>query len=339
MDLSTSYMGLRLRSPLIPSSCQQLSDTLDSLKKMEDAGAGAVVLYSLFEEQLRYESREFENQIGRNTDSFPEALNFFPELGEFLQGPQEYLHYIGKAKQAVKIPVIASLNGASLGGWNEFSREIEQAGADALELNIYSLPADFSLSSEQIERDTVEILKAVKSNVKIPVAVKLSPFYTHMAQMAKKLSDAGADGLVLFNRFYQPDIDVEALEVKSNVILSGSDAIRLPLRWIAILYGRIPASLAATSGIHGARDVAKMLLAGADVTMVCSVLLRRGISYLEVIQKELTEWMTQHGYESVSQMQGLLSQEKCEDPSAFERAQYLRVLHGLPSSSSKIRKP
>ncbi|MGB9603648.1 MAG: dihydroorotate dehydrogenase-like protein [Verrucomicrobiia bacterium] len=325
MDITTTYLGMNLRSPLVVSA-SPLGDNIDNLKKMEDAGAGAVVLHSLFEEQLRLEAFELHHHLTHGTESYPEALSYFPEPQDLLIGPEVYLRHITVAKKAVKIPIIASLNGSTVGGWTDYARKMEEAGADAIELNIYYIPTDMNLPGAEIENNYIEILKSVKSVVNIPVAVKLSPFFSNMANMAKRLVDAGANGLVLFNRFYQPDIDLEQLEVVPNILLSTPMAMRLPLRWIAILYGRINASLAATSGIHRATDVIKMIMAGADVTMLCSVLMRHGIEQISVIEKEMIQWMEEHEYESVSQMKGSMSQKSCPDPSAFERAQYMRAL-------------
>lgn len=334
MDLSTNYLGLKLRSPLVPSAAQPLSEELDNIKRMEDAGAGAIVLYSLFEEQIRRDSVELHDHLTQNTDSFAEALSFFPDAEEFHVGPEGYLNHIRKAKDAVDVPVIASLNGTSLGGWTAFAQQMEEAGADALELNIYSIPTDLHLSGEKIEQQYVEILKAVKSCVKIPVAVKLSPFFTNMANMAKRLDTAGADGLILFNRFYQPDISLEHLEVRPDLILSTQHDLRLPLRWIAILYGRIDADLAATRGISRAEDAIKMIMAGASVTMMCSSLLRLGIDHLKTVERDLRQWMEEHDYDSVDMMKGSMSQESCEDPTAFERAQYIRTLQSYKSGKN-----
>lgn len=325
MDLSTTYLGLKLRSPLLPSASPATRE-LDELKRAEDAGAGAVVLPSLFEEQIQRESAELDLALEQGTHSFAEALSYFPQISEFRLGPEDYLERIQAAKVAVRIPVIASLNGTSLGGWTDYARRIQEAGADALELNVYYIPADPALTSLDVERTYVDILKAVKSAISIPVAVKLSPFFSSMANMAQQLDRAGANGLVLFNRFYQPDIDLEALEIEHSLLLSTPQARRLPLRWVALLYGRLKASLAATSGIHTAHDVLKILMAGADVAMLCSVLLRKGVAHIGVIEREMVEWMTAHEYESVAQLKGCLSQRNCPDPSAFERAQYLRLI-------------
>jgi len=325
MNLTTTYLGLTLKSPLVVSA-SPLADTLDNLKKIEDAGGAAVVLHSLFEEQLRQDSLELDERMTAGTESFAEALTYFPQPSEYRLGPEDYLEHIAKAKKTVKMPIIASLNGSTLGGWTSYARQIQQAGADALELNIYNIPTDMEATADKVEQTYLDILKAVKSEIQIPVAVKLSPFFTNFANMAKRLDDAGANGLVLFNRFYQPDIDLESLEVVPNVLLSTPMAMRLPLRWVAILHGRIKADLAATSGIHRGTDALKCLMAGADVTMMCSVLLRRGIEHIQVVEKEITDWMQEHEYESVAQLQGSMSQEKCGDPSAFERAQYLKAL-------------
>lgn len=325
MDLSTTYLGLKLRSPLMPSACP-LTRELDEIKRAEDAGAGAIVLPSVFEEQLKRESEELDAMLEKGTESYAESLSYFPQVGEFRLGPDDYLEHIVKAKQATKLPVIASLNGTSVGGWIDYAKKIQQAGADALELNIYYIPTDPDLTGAEVENTYLEILKSVKQAVQIPVSVKLSPFFSNMANMARKLDIAGADGLVLFNRFYQPDIDLENLEVEHSILLSTPQARRLPLRWVAILFGRVKASLAATSGIHTAFDALKMLMAGADVTMLCSVLLRKGMPHIAVIEQELKQWMEEHEYESVAQMKGSMSQQKCPDPSAFERAQYMRLI-------------
>jgi dihydroorotate dehydrogenase (fumarate) len=325
MDLSTEYLGLKLRSPLVPAA-SPLSEDIDTIKQMEDAGASAVVLYSLFEEQLRQDSAELAHNLEQGTESFAEALSYFPEPEEFKLGPEEYLAHIAKAKKAVKIPIIASLNGSSVGGWTKYAKAMQQAGADAIELNIYNIPTDMELTSTEVEQIYLDIVKAVKSEVKIPVAVKLSPFFTNFANMAKRLDQVGADGLVLFNRFYQPDIDLETLDVKPNILLSTPMAMRVPLRWVALLYGRIKANLAATSGIHRSSDVLKMLMAGADVTMLCSALIRHGARQISVIERDMVAWMEEHEYASVKQLKGSISQKNCPEPSAFERAQYMKAI-------------
>jgi dihydroorotate dehydrogenase (fumarate) len=327
MDLSTKYLGLKLRTPLVVSA-SPLSEDLGNLKRMEDAGAAAIVLYSLFEEQLRQDRLELHQHLEQGTESFAEALTYFPDAQDYHLGPEEYLKHIAAAKKSTRIPIIASLNGSSAGGWTEYAKKIQQAGADALELNIYYIPADPNLTGTEVEMTYLDILKAVKANVSIPVAVKLSPFFSSFANMARRLDQAGADGLVLFNRFYQPDIELESLEVKPNILLSTPMAMRLPLRWIALLHGKLKASLAATSGIHRASDALKMLLAGADVTMLCSAIIRHGIPQIAMIERELTDWMEEHEYESVSQLKGSLSQKNCAEPAAFERAQYMKALTG-----------
>jgi len=328
IDLTTRYLGLTLRTPLVPSA-SPLSQEIASIRRLEDAGASAVVLYSLFEEQLRQESLELDHHLSTGTESFAESLTYFPQASEFRLGPEGYLEHIRKAKEAVDIPIIASLNGATVGGWTKFAQEIEQAGADALECNIYYIPTDPELKAAEIEQTYVDIVWAVKSAISIPVAIKISPFFTNVANVAKRLDDAGADGLVLFNRFYQPDIDLEELEIRPNVLLSTPQALRLPLTWIGILYGKLKASLAATGGIHDPQDAIKMLMVGANVTMLCSSLLRNGINQLRHLERGIVDWMEQHEYESVKQMQGSMSQLRCPDPSAFERAQYMRAVKSL----------
>jgi len=328
IDLKTNYLGLQLRTPLV-ASASPLSQEIESIRHLEDAGASAVVLYSLFEEQLRQESIELEQHLTDGTDSFSEASSFFPQPDEFRMGPEGYLNHIRRAKEAVSIPVIASLNGTTLGGWAKYARQIEQAGAAAIECNIYFIPTDPEVSSSAVEETYIDILREVKIAVKIPVAVKLSPFFSNMANMAKRLDEAGADALVLFNRFYQPDINLDELEIQPNVLLSTPQALRLPLTWIGILYGRIRANLAATSGVHGHEDVIKLLMVGADVTMLCSALLRNGIDHLEKVEAGVLEWMEKHEYESVQQMKGSMSQIRCPNPSAFERAQYMKAVKSI----------
>jgi len=328
IDLSTTYLGLKLRTPLAPSA-SPLSGEMGGIRHMEDAGASAVVLYSLFEEQIRQENLELDHHLAAGTESFAESLSYFPQPFEFRVGPEGYLNHIRKAKETVRIPIIASLNGATVGGWTEYARQIEQAGADAIECNIYKIPSDMNASAAEIEQTYIDILQAVKSAVKIPVAVKLSPFFSNLANMAKRLDEAGANALTLFNRFYQPDVNLDTLEIEPNVLLSTPQALRLPLTWIGILFGRIRANLAATSGIHGPEDVIKLLLVGADVTMLCSTLLRSGIGHLASIEQGVREWMELHEYESVQQMKGSMSQLRCPDPSAFERAQYMKAVRSV----------
>jgi len=325
MDLTTKYLGMTLRTPLVPSA-SPLSEEIDTIKRLEDAGASAVVLHSLFEEQLSRDRLELHHHLTHTAESYAEAQTFFPEPSEFKLGPEEYLEHIHKAKRSVDIPIIASLNGSSVGGWTSYALKMQEAGADAIELNVYYIPTQMDVPAAAVEETYLDILRAVRTAVRIPVAIKLSPFFSSMAHMARRLDEAGADALVLFNRFYQPDIDLESLEVRPNVILSTPQAMRLPLRWVAILHGRIKADLAATGGIHTATDVLKMLMAGASITMLCSALLRHGVDHLKTVEREMVAWMADNEYDSVVQMQGSMSQMHCADPSAFERAQYMRAL-------------
>ena len=328
MDLSTKYLGMQLRTPLV-ASASPLSQEISGIRNLEDAGASAVVLYSLFEEQLHKEALELELHLNAGTESFAESVTYFPHSSEFHTGPEEYLEHIRKAKSAVDIPIIASLNGATLGGWAKYARQVEQAGADAIECNLYFIPTNTEILGSEVETTYADILREVKTSVQIPVAAKLSPFFSNLANVAKRMDQLGTNGLVLFNRFYQPDIDLEELEIKPNVLLSSAQDLRLPLTWIGILYGHIRANLAATSGVHGPEDVIKLLMVGADVTMLCSALLRYGIEHLRHVEKGVVEWMEKHEYESVHQMQGSMSQLRCADPEAFERAQYMRAVKGL----------
>lgn len=328
MDLSTKYLGMKLRTPLVVSA-SPLSQEISGIRSLEDVGASAVVLYSLFEEQLHQEALDLELHLNAGTESFAESLTYFPQSSEFHTGPEGYLDHIRKAKDAVDIPIIASLNGATLGGWAKFARQIEQAGADAIECNLYFIPTDTEISGPEVEKIYTDIIREVKTAVHIPVAAKLSPFFSNLAHTAKQFDQLGTDALVLFNRFYQPDIDLDELEIKPKVLLSTPQALRLPLTWVGILYGRIKANLAATSGVYGPDDVIKLLMVGADVTMLCSALLRNGIGHLSHVEQGIREWMEEHEYESVHQMQGSMSQLKCPDPGAFERAQYMRAVKGL----------
>lgn len=336
MDITTNYLGLQLRSPLVVGAAAPLTEDLDNLKRMEDAGAAAVVLHSLFEEQLREERLELQHHLEYGTDSFAEALTYFPEPEVFHVGTSEYLQHISQAKRMVNIPIIASLNGSTIGGWTQYAKELETAGADALELNIYNIPTNIDMTGEQVEQNYISILQAVKSEVNIPVAIKLSPFFSNMANMSKKLVEAGANGLVLFNRFYQPDINIEELEVVINVLLSTPQAMRLPMRWIAILYGRLEVDFAATSGVQKGQDVIKMMMAGANVTQVVSALLRHGINHIKVIETEMINWMEEHEYESIAQMRGSMSQINCPDQSAFERAQYMKAIQTHKPAQSLV---
>jgi len=326
MDLKTTYLGLKLKNPLVPSA-SPLSKNVDSMKRLEDAGASAVVMYSLFEEQIAHEAEELEHYLAYGSHSHAEAMDYFPRPEEYNLGPDQYVELLHSAKQSLGIPVIGSLNGISTGGWIDYAKKLEQAGADALELNIYYIPTDPVLTSQEVEERYVNVLLAVKRAVRMPVAVKLSPYFSSFANIATRLDKAGANGLVLFNRFYQPDFDLEALEVIPNVLLSSSDAIRLPLRWIAILHGMVKTSLAGTSGVHTAEDVIKLIMAGADVTMMCSALLKHGPKHLTMVLEGVNKWMVEHEYLSIEQMKGSMSQAAVADPAAFERANYMKALN------------
>jgi dihydroorotate dehydrogenase (fumarate) len=328
MNLQTEYLGLKLRTPLVPSA-SPLSESMDNIKRMEDAGASAIVLHSLFQEHVSMERHQPHFHPIYGVETFSGGMGYSATTSSPVVGPESYLQEIVAAKNATAIPIIASLNASTTGGWAEYSKRIEQAGADALELNIYWIPTHPDLTAAEVEFRYRKIVAQVKRAISIPIAVKLSPFFSSLANMAKLLVEAGANGLVLFNRFYQPDIDPESLEVTPNILLSTPMAMRLPLRWIYILRKRIKASLAATSGIHQAVDVVKLLMVGADVTMVCSVLLRHGINHLTVIERELVEWLERHEYESLAQLKGCVARNKYVDPSAFERTQYI---HGLSTS-------
>ncbi len=325
MDLSTVYCGLELPHPFM-NGASPLADNLDGVRRLEDAGAAAIVLRSLFEEQLTREQMAHARATDSHADSFAEALSYFPAPEDFVLGPDEYLEQIRKIKQAVKIPVIASLNGTTLGGWLGYARQMQEAGADALELNVYYLATDPDETGQAIEERTVRMVAEVKKAVTIPVAVKLSPYYSSMANVAKQLDGVKADGLVLFNRFYQPDIDAEQLEVVSSLTLSNSGALLVRLRWLAILSGRVSASLAVTGGVHTAMDAIKAVMCGAHAVQLVSALLERGPRHLKTIRNEVAEWLEEHEYESLRQMQGSMSLEKCPDPKAFERANYMHIL-------------
>jgi len=326
MDLTTTYLGLKLKNPLVPSA-SPLSRTLDSMKRLEDAGAAAIVMYSLFEEQIEHEAAEMEHYLSYGSRAHAEALDYFPKPGEYNLGPEQYVELLQRAKGSLGIPVIGSLNGISTGGWIDYANKLEQAGADAIELNIYYIPTDPALASQEVEERYVNVLHAVKRSVRIPVAVKLSPYFSSLANIAARLDRAGANGLVLFNRFYQPDFDLDALEVTPNIVLSTSDAMRLPLRWVAILHGVVKTSLAGTGGIHTAEDVIKMIMAGADVAMMCSALLKHGPKHLTIVLADVNKWMVEHEYLSIEQMKGSMSQASVVDPAAFERANYMKALN------------
>jgi len=326
MDLSTNYLGLQLKNPIIPSA-GPLSEDISNIKLMEDTGAAAVVLYSLFEEQIENESLELNYFTSIHNESHAEATTYFPEPFVFKTGPDEYLEHIRKAKEAVDIPVIASLNGKSLGGWVDYAKKIEAAGADALELNIYLLATDPFKTSIVVEKEYVEIVRTVTSSINIPVAVKMHPYFSSIANMAVELEKAGAKGLVLFNRFYQPDINLETLEVTPSVILSTPMSMRLPLRWIAILYKKINIDLAATSGIYSEDDVIKMIMVGAKVTEILSSLLKFGIGHIADVLTKLKFWMEVNEYESIELMRGSMSFMNVADPAVFERTNYMKLLH------------
>ncbi len=327
MDLQTTFMGLSLKHPIV-ASASPLSEDLDNIKRMEDAGAAAVVMFSLFEEQLKHENAAIEHLMASGTESYAESLSFFPEIEDYRAGPEDYLNLIRRASESVHIPIIGSLNGITSAGWTETARMMEEAGASGIELNLYHIPADPTLSSQEVETRYLDVVRSVKKVVSIPVAVKLSPFFSAFANMARQFDAAGADALVLFNRFYQPDFDLDKLEVVTNLELSTPHEIRLPLLWIAVLYGRIDCSLAATRGVHSVEEVIKYLMAGAGTVMTTSGVLKRGISFFDTLVTNLEAWMEKRGYESVQQMIGSMSHQHCADPSAFERANYIKVLEG-----------
>ena len=325
MDLTTTYMGMKLKHPIIASS-SPLSGNVASIKRLEDAGASAVVMFSLFEEQLKHDTAALEHLMTAGTESFAESLSYFPEVDDYTVGPDSYLELLRQASAAVDIPIIGSLNGITNTGWIEYAQLMQQAGAKGIELNIYYIPADLTTTGREVEQRYVEIVAAVKAAVTVPVAVKLSPFFSAIGSMAKSLDDAGADALVLFNRFYQPDFDLDKLEVAPNLQLSTPDEIRLPLLWLAVLYGRLRASLGATRGVHTPIEVVKYVMAGADAVMTTSALLKNGVGYLSTLHDGLKAWMDVHGYESVTQMKGSMSQRNVADPTAFERANYIKTL-------------
>jgi dihydroorotate dehydrogenase (fumarate) len=325
VDLTTTYLGMKLKNPLV-ASASPLSEKVATVKKLEEAGIAAVVMYSLFEEQIIHESLELDHYLTQGSYSSSEAVTYLPEAGRYILAPEVYIETLKKLKQAVKIPVIGSLNGVSTGGWIKYAKKIQDAGADALELNIYYLPTDSSLTSTELEKAYSTLVSDVRKSVKIPIAVKLSPYFTSIPNMAKRLVEAGANSLVLFNRFYQPDLNIEDLKVTPNLILSTSNELRLPLRWIAILYGHIQVDFALTTGIHTTEDVVKAVMAGANVTMMASELLQKGIGRAAEIQAGLENWMVEHEYASIQQMRGSMSQKAVAEPAAFERANYMKVL-------------
>jgi dihydroorotate dehydrogenase (fumarate) len=325
MDLTTTYMGLKLAHPIVPSA-GPLSSSLDRIKRLEDAGAPAVVMYSLFEEQIEEESHILDHYLNYGSETFAEAVSYFPDLGRYNVGPDEYLKLIQQAKQAVGIPVIASLNGVSAGGWMRYAALMEEAGADALELNVYHIATDLHVTSAQVEQTYLDVLRDVKQQVAIPIAMKLSPFFSATGDMARRLSESGVNALALFNRFYQPDFDLDTLEVAPHLVLSDSDELRLPLRWVAILYGRIKCNLAITTGVHTHLDALKGIMAGAHVTFALSELLHHGLGRIGEMVRDMRDWMEAHEYVSIAQMRGSMSQQSVANPAAFERANYMKVL-------------
>lgn len=324
-DLTTNYLGIKLRNPLVVSP-SPLCDNIDNIKRMEDRGASAVVLHSLFEEQITLLSHELDSNLSYGSESFAEAITYFPELGDFRMGPEAYLEHIHKAKQSVSIPIMGSLNGVSKGGWIEYAKKIQEAGADALELNIYFIPTDPNMTSDYVSNMYVELVKEIRKEVTIPLAVKIGPYFSSLPNVAKRLAEAGANALVFFNRFYQPDFDLDNLEVVPHINLSTSSTLLLRLRWVAILYGRIPIDFAITGGVHTAEDVVKSMMAGAKVAMMTSALLKFGIPHLSTVLKKLEQWLNEHEYDSIEIMQGSMSQKSVNEPTAFERANYMHAL-------------
>ena len=333
-DLSTRYLGLTLKNPLVVSP-SPLNEDVDNLRRMEDLGASAVVLHSLFEEQINVQSNDLDRFLSHGTESFAESLSYFPDAQTYHLGPEGYLEHVRKAKQVIGIPIIGSLNGVSTGGWIRYAKMIEEAGADALELNVYYIPTDPEISSAQVEKMYIDLVRDIKATLKIPVAVKLGPYFSAMANMAKCLDEAGASALVLFNRFYQPDFDLELLEVVPNLVLSTSHELRPRLCWVAILYGCIKADLAVTGGVHTPEDVIKSMMAGARVAMMTSALLSRGLGHLATLRTGIVQWMEEHEYASIRQMQGSMSQKSVAEPAAFVRANYMRVLRSYTLKGSR----
>jgi dihydroorotate dehydrogenase (fumarate) len=327
-DLTTTYLGLKLKNPLVVSA-SPISKNIAMAKKFEDAGVSAIVMYSLFEEQIIHESLELDHFLTQGTDSFAEAQSYLPDGGTYSMGAEKYLDQVAGLKKALNIPVIGSLNGVSKGGWTKYAKMIQDAGADALELNLYYLPTDANLTAQEIENAQVELVAEVKSAITIPLAVKLSPFYTALPNFAKRIVEAGADGLVLFNRFYQPDFDLDELDIVHSLDLSTSAELRLPLRWVSILYGKVNADFALTSGVHTHKDVLKSMMAGAKVAMIASHFLRNDEKAVQKMLDELQEWMKVHEYTSIQQMQGSMSQKSVKEPAAFERANYMKVLNSF----------
>jgi dihydroorotate dehydrogenase (fumarate) len=328
IDLSAQYLGLKLKNPLI-ASASPLSERVETVKQMENAGIGAVVMYSLFEEQIIHESLELDHYLNYGTESFAEALTYLPDTGRYSLGPEKYVDHVKRLKDAVSVPVIGSLNGVSSGGWVQYAKRIEEAGADALELNIYYLPFDPSITSAGLEENYIQLVKDVRREIKIPLAVKVSPFLTGVANVLKQFADAGANGLVLFNRFYQPDIDLENLEITPSLVLSTSSELRMPLRWIALLFGQIKTDFAITSGVHTSEDVIKAMMAGASAAMMASELLKNGIKRIPEILSGMQMWMETNEYESVAQMKGSMSAQAVRQPGTLRRSNYIKVLNSF----------
>jgi dihydroorotate dehydrogenase (fumarate) len=328
VDLTTTYLGLKLKNPLVASP-SPLSRKMDSVKKMEEAGIAAIVMHSLFEEQIIHESLELDHYLTRGTESFAEALTYLPDIGDYSIGPETYVERLNQLKRGVNIPVIGSLNGVSTGGWIEYAKKIEGAGADALELNLYYLPTNPDLTGVEIEDNYIQLVRDVREQISIPIAVKLSPFFSSIPNIARRFGEAGVNGLVLFNRFYQPDYDLQTLSVVPNLVLSNSNDLRLPLRWIALLYGKIPVDFALTSGVHTAEDVIKAVMAGANVAMTTSELLQKGIPRISQILNDLMVWMEENEYQSIEQMRGSMSKISVAEPAAYERANYMKVLNSF----------
>jgi len=330
VDLSTTYLGLTLKNPLV-ASASPLSYKIETVERLEEAGIAAVVLYSLFEEQIIHDSLELDHYLNQGTYSYAEALTYLPDVGPYKMGADAYVEHLHQVKRSVNIPVIGSLNGITPGGWVNYARKMEEAGADALELNIYSLAFDPKVTSTELEESYISLLRSVRAQIKIPIAVKISPFFTGLANVIHRMAEAGADGMVLFNRFYQPDFDLEQLEVVPNLVLSSSHELRLPLRWIALLYGEVDVDFALTSGVHTATDVLKAMMAGACVAQMASELLKNGIERIPEILVDLHSWMEEHEYVSISQMKGSLSSKALAQPSALWRANYMKELSSFTS--------
>lgn len=327
-DLTTNYLGMSLKNPLV-ASASPLSKKVDTVKKLEESGVSAVVMYSLFEEQITNESKVLDHFLSFGANSFQEAMNFFPEMDHYNVGPDGYLDHISRIKKAVSIPVIASLNGISSGGWVDYAKRMENAGADALELNFYYVPTSIQLTAAELEKAYVKLVADIRAEIEIPLAVKLSPYFTALPQFASEIVKAGADALVCFNRFIQPDLDIENLKVNPNLALSTSDELRLPLRWTAILYSRVKADLALTSGVHTVEDMVKAIMAGASITMLASELISKGPARARTLLVELSTWMETHDYQSVTQMIGSMSHKNIDDPAAFERGNYMKALQSF----------